>query len=103
MFNINSILSKDFLPSLIQPENFIGWTYGIDYETALVMTNDLWKAKSLGIPHNCFLVAATFDPEKFGSTPPEDQEVILLRVIGSAKLPQDDDLVRTLLPYIGVQ
>lgn len=99
MFNINSILRKDFLPSLIQPENFVGWTYGIDYETALVMTNDLWKAKSLGIPHNCFLVAATFDPEKFASTPPEDQEVILLRVIGSAKLPQDDDLVRTKIDF----
>lgn len=99
MQNINSILRKDFLPQLIQKENFIGWTYGIDYETALVMTNDLWKAQSLGIPHNCFLVAATFNPDNYISTLEEDREVILLRVIGSAKLPQDDDLVRTKIDY----
>ena len=95
MFDVNPILQKDFLPSLIQPENFVGWTFGIDYEMALVMTNDLWKANSLGIPHNCFLVAATFNPEQYASVPEEDREVLLLRVIRSAKLPQDDDMVRT--------
>src|SRR5215216_5618235 len=84
MQNINVVLQKDFLPQLIQQENFVGWTYGIDYQTALVMTNDLWKARSLGIPHNCFLVAATFDPEQFADVPEEDREVLLLRVIGSA-------------------
>ncbi len=99
MQNINLVLQKDFLPQLIQQENFVGWTYGIDYQTALVMTNDLWKARSLGIPHNCFLVAATFDPEQFAAVPEEDREVLLLRVIGSAKLPQDDDLVRTKIDY----
>jgi hypothetical protein len=99
MQNINPILQKDFLPQLIQQENFVGWTYGIDYETALVMTNDLWKARSLGIPHNCFLIAATFNPEQFAEVPEEDREVLLLRVNSSAKLPQDDDLVRTKIDY----
>jgi len=60
--NINQIMSNDPLVRLLQAENFIGWTYAIDYDTALVMTNDLWKARVLGIPHNCFLLAATFDP-----------------------------------------
>lgn len=99
MQNINLVLQKDFLPQLIQQENFIGWTYGIDYQTALVMTNDLWKSRALGIPHNCFLVAATFDPEQFSGVPEEDREVLLLRVIGSSKLPQDDDLVRTKIDF----
>ncbi len=97
--NVNQILRTDQLAQLIQPEFFIGWTYSIDYETALVMTNDLWKAKALGIPHNCFLVAASFDPEHFADVPVEDQEVILLRVVGSAKLPQDDDMVRTKIDF----
>ena len=97
--NVNQVLQKDVLAQLIQQENFIGWTYSIDYETALVMTNDIWKAKALGIPHNCFLVAATFDPEHFANVPVEDQEVILLRVVGSAKLPQDDDMVRTKIDF----
>ncbi|MGD8753102.1 MAG: DUF87 domain-containing protein [Anaerolineales bacterium] len=100
MFNhANQILEKDVLTELIQKDNFIGWTYFVDYETALVMTNDLWKAQALGIPHNCFLIAASFDPEEFAKVPVEDQEIILLRVLGSAKLPQDDDMVRTKIDY----
>lgn len=99
MQNVNQVLQKDFLPQLIQQKNFVGWTYAIDYETALVMTNDLWKANALGIPHNCFLVAATFNPEEFAKVPEADREVLLLRVNASARLPQDDDLVRTKIDY----
>ncbi len=99
MQNINQILRMDLLPKLIQTNNFIGWTYFIDYEYALVMTNDLWKSQALGIPHNCFLVAASFNPADMANTPEEDREIILLRVIGSAKLPQDDDLVRTKIDF----
>lgn len=99
MLNANRILSSDPLAKLIQPENFIGWSYSIDYEYALIMTNDLWKAKALGVPHNCFLLATSIDPNNFGQTPEEDKEIILLRVLGSTKLPQDDDLVRTKIDF----
>ncbi len=99
MLSINKILRTDDLPQLIQTENFIGWTYSIDYEYAYVMTNDLWKYRVLGVPHNCFLVAASFDPTRMSAVSDEEKEVILLRVIGSAKLPQDDDLVRTKIDY----
>jgi hypothetical protein len=103
MQNINQVLREDALARLIQPDFFIGWTYAIDYESALVMTNDLWKAKALGIPHNCFLVAASFNPDDFANVSEGDREVILLRVIGSAKLPQDDDLVRTKIDFFQQQ
>jgi len=99
MQNVNRILRKDALVQLVQPDHFVGWTYGIDYEHALVMTNDLWKAKALGIPHNCFLVATAFNPEQFADSPEVDREVILLRVLSSARLPQDDDLVRTKIDF----
>lgn len=99
MQNVNQILATSKLVKLLQPENFVGWVYSIDYEFAHVMTNDLWKYRALGIPHNCFLVAASFDPEKLAQTPEEEMEVILLRVLGSAKLPQDDDLVRTKIDH----
>lgn len=95
MFNTNRILASDPLAKLIQVENFVGWTYFVDYEYALVMTNDLWKANSLGIPHNCFLIATSINPDQFAETSEIDKEIILLRVLGSTKLPQDDDLVRT--------
>lgn len=91
----SQLLKGDPLVKLVQEENFVGWIYRIDYDTAQVMTNDLWKSNALGVPHNCFLVAASFTPSEFGKVPAEEREVILLRVIGSAKLPQDDDLVKT--------
>ncbi len=99
MQNINLILEKSTLAELLQPENFVGWVYSIDYELAYIMTNDLWKYRALGIPHNCFLVAASFDPANFANVPEEEQEIILLRVLGSSKLPQDDDLVRTKIDH----
>ena len=80
---------------LIQKDNFIGWTFSIDYDNALVMTNDIWKAQAKGIPHNCFLTAASFHPDKFDGIDDVEKEVILLRVIGSTKLPQDDDMIQT--------
>lgn len=99
MENINQILRSDILPELIQTDNFVGWTYAIDYEYAYVMTNDLWKAQALGIPNNCFLVAATFNPDAMANVSDDEQEVVLLRVVGSSKLPQDDDLVRTKIQF----
>ncbi len=96
MQNANVIVSETSpLASLIQPSNFVGWVYSIDYDTARIMTNDLWKANALGVPHNCFLLAASFNPEQFASVAQDDRQIILLRVIGSAKLPQDDDLIRS--------
>ncbi|MBK8905446.1 MAG: DUF87 domain-containing protein [Anaerolineaceae bacterium] len=95
MQNINEVLKQQKLLQLIQVDNFVGWVYYIDYDKAHVMTNDLWKSQASGVPHNCFLVAATFNPERYTVTPEEEREIILLRVVGSAKLPQDDDLIRT--------
>lgn len=92
---INEILKDGEIPSLIQKENFIGWVYQIDYENACIMTNDIWKEKVLGVPNNCFLLAASFDPDHYDNVDEASREIILLRVVGSCKLPQDDDLVRT--------
>ena len=96
---VNQVLQDHPLAALVQPENFVGWIFEISYDTARVMTNDLWKARALGIPHNCFLVAASFDPREFAQVPESDQEVLLLRVTGPARLPQDDDLVRAKIDY----
>lgn len=96
---IDKVLKSDPLVSLAQKENFVGWVYRIDYEHASVMTNDLWKARVNGIPHNCFLVAATFDPDRYSDAKEIDREVLLLRVVSSAKLPQDDDLIRTKIDH----
>jgi hypothetical protein len=103
MQNVNQLMQQDPLVRLIQKDNFVGWVYALDYDTARVMTNDLWKAQVQGVPLNCFLIAATFDPETFSPVPEADREVLLMRVVGSASLPQDDDMVRTKIDHFQQQ
>jgi len=91
---LNKLEIKDKLVALVQKENFVGWVYSVDYEKALVITNDIWKTKVHGIPHNSFLLATPFHPDKYSNAKEIDKQVILLRVTGSCKLPQDDDMIR---------
>lgn len=92
---ISKIDIKNDLVDLVQENNFVGWIYSINYEKALVISNDEWKHNVRGIPHNSFLIATSFDPNHFNEVPEEDRQVILLRVTGSAKLPQDDEMIKT--------
>lgn len=93
-------LNDDSLVRLVQTGNEVGRIYSIDYENALVLTNDLWKRKVNGIPQNAFLLATNIIPENYSKQKEFDKEIILLRVIGSCKLPQDDDNIRTKLDSI---
>jgi len=95
----NRIAGNEPLPQMIQADNFIGWVYRIDYEHAHVMTNDVWKSRVNGVPHNSFLLATAFDPGNYTSASVAQKEVVLLRVIGSAQLPMDDDLVNTKIEH----
>ncbi|MGZ3853887.1 MAG: ATP-binding protein [Flavisolibacter sp.] len=85
---------------LAAPEtNHIGYVYSMGFKDAMVLTNDAWKERVAGIPHNSFLIAGSFDPTKFASALEFDKEVVLLRVIGPASLPQDVDMLRTRIEH----
>ncbi len=93
---IDNLYNSDPLLDLVnEVDNFVGWIYSIDYDQALVITNDISKYRVKGVPHNCFLVAASFNPEQYSQAKEHEKEVILLRVTGSARLPQDDQAVQT--------
>ena len=77
----------------------IGYVYTMNFTEACVLTNDAWKERVSGIPHNGFLVAAAFDPEKMSEAHNFDREVVLLRVLGPASLPSDSDLLRTRIEH----
>jgi len=79
--------------------SFVGYVYGMRFDEVLVLTNDEFKQKVNGIPHNSFLVAAGFHPERFGDAQRIDQEVVLLRVLEPVALPQDNDFVRTRIEH----
>jgi hypothetical protein len=67
----------------------IGAVYRIDYGEAIVLTHDRWKFDAGGIPQFAFLLATAQDLD----TPQlDDDEVLLLRVEGTAPLSMEADL-----------
>jgi hypothetical protein len=98
---LNTLASDSKLAKLIgDPEsNHIGYVYSMNFREALVLTNDSWKEKVAGIPHNSFLLASGFDPKRLNEASELDREVILLRVLGPASLPSDADLLQTRIEH----
>lgn len=67
----------------------IGAIYRLDYHEAIVLTHDRWKFDAGGIPQYTFLLATAQDID---SDSHDDDEVLLLRVEGTAPLTMDADL-----------
>jgi len=80
------------LQRLLSQAALVGGIYTMGYDECLVLTNDLWKKRAGGIPQHCFLLATAMVP---GEAPEvEDEEVVLLRVVGPAALPAEAELVQ---------
>lgn len=94
MLDTSLISATDPLPELFSSSPHVGTVFRISYETALVLTNDDFKLRARGVPNNCFLLACSFTPTNFGSVREYEKVAILLRVVGSCTIPQDDDMVR---------
>lgn len=67
----------------------VGAIYRMDFNEAVVLTHDKWKLDAGGIPQYSFLLATARDvtDESF-----DDDEVLLLRVQGTAPLSMESDL-----------
>ena len=83
------------LRTLLRDARVVGGIYNLDFERAVVLTNDSWKQQVHGIPNFSFLLATTIRDD--GPVDTEDEEVILLRVEAVANLPNQSDLVLTRL------
>jgi len=82
------------LTPLLTGAVLVGGIYNLDYDTAIVVTNDIDKRRAGGIPKHCFLLAAgPQKPMEPVAMPLDEDEVILLRVRGVADLPNQLDLV----------
>lgn len=66
----------------------IGAVQRIDFHEAVVLTHDRWKFDAGGIPQHSFLLATAHD----AANPGDDDEVLLLRVEGTASLSLEADL-----------
>ncbi|MDI1463304.1 DUF87 domain-containing protein [Catellatospora sp. KI3] len=86
-----SLLQRELLDPSRAVE--VGGVYRLDYERALVLTADKWKADAGGIPPFCFLLATARDISGRKVSDPDDDEVLLLRVEGVANLAMERDLL----------
>lgn len=69
----------------------VGGVYGLDYDNATVLTDDRKKHEAGGVPHGAYLLAAdcTTDGDGYQLA---DEELILLRVRGVERLPNEAEL-----------
>jgi hypothetical protein len=99
---LNQIVSSE--SSLVKllgnyEQSFVGYVYAMKFDEVFVLTNDKWKHDVGGIPHNSFLVAAGFNPARPTDAAKIDQEVVLLRVLEPASLPQAGEFIKTCIEH----
>ena len=89
------IQAKKLFSRLIQPNQYVGDLYSINYETSRVLVHDHARQKVGGIPSLCFLLATrvSVDDENLDFKD-EDSSVIILRVLDSAALPNSMEAER---------
>jgi hypothetical protein len=97
----NEVAKESKLAQLIgsAKSNHVGYVYSMNFSEAFVLTNDAWKESVAGIPHNSFLIASGFDPDRLSEAHELDREIVLLRVLGPASLPSDVDLLKTRIEH----
>jgi Helicase HerA, central domain len=69
----------------------VGGIYQLDFQHALISTDDKWKADVGGIPLHSFLIATVMPLGAVADR--EDEEVLLLRVDDTCQLPRQAELV----------
>lgn len=69
----------------------VGGIYQLDFQHALISTDDKWKADAGGIPLHSFLLATVMPLAEVSDR--EDEEVLLLRVDDTCQLPRQAELV----------
>ena len=88
--------ASDWFKRLIQPDQYVGELYSINYETAKVIIHNFYRQKVGGIASLSFLIATRINPygEQEIDFTKEDSSIILLRVMDSTQLPQDIEAER---------
>lgn len=85
------IAKENFFEAIKTDENFIGHLYDLNYDTTNVLVNDHFKNSVSGVPHGCFLMAIYINEVAGNKT-----EGILLRVIGTADIPQKKEIIESI-------
>lgn len=93
--NIQKVNAKTIFSELIQPPQYVGELFSINYETAKVQIHDNERQKVGGIPSLSFLIATRINVEADEiDFKEEDASIILLRVKDAAQLPNNAEAER---------
>lgn len=71
---------------------FVGRPYSLNYDALGLLVCDDWKQKANGLPQGCFLLA-------FYKNEDSVSEALLLRVVNPSKLPNDSEVVSSMVEY----
>ncbi|WP_440879263.1 helicase HerA domain-containing protein [Vibrio natriegens] len=85
----SALEASQALTELIDEDLVVGDLINIDYSECQVLVHDALRQAVGGIPLGCFLVASRFKPGSKIDPTEEDSSLILLRVIGKSKLPNE--------------
>lgn len=90
---------KEQVPSPLSPilrgARYLGGIFDVGYHEATVITSDAAKEACGGVPKHAFLLATRIAPSAIEAGDfAADDEVVLLSVLSTAKLPQEEDLMR---------
>jgi len=87
--------AKQWLQELIQPSQYVGELYSINYEKTKVQIHDDERQKVGGIPSLSFLIATRIDLHSDAiDFKAEDTSIILLRVMDATQLPNSAEAER---------
>lgn len=86
-------LEDSNIKPIIDGSTLIGGVYYMDYDEAVIVSNDRWKDRAGGVPRHCYLLATAADWENPNDFEEDDAYAMLLRAKGPAKLPNEDDLM----------
>ena len=89
---IKALTSVDILSLGKSEDLFIGRPYSMAYDKTNILISDFWKNKVGGIPQGTFLLAFYDNEESV-------EEALLLRALGPAKLPTDNDVISSMIEY----
>ena len=80
------------LSDVVQEDRLVGDLISMDYDTTEVLIHDEMKRVVGGVPHGCLLIATRMRPGVEPELEDSDSTFILLRVLGSSKLPNDIEM-----------
>src|SRR3989442_1492140 len=86
------LFKRDEKTGEVTTGQFCGRPFHLDYDHGQLLISDSWKQKVKGIPQGSFLLAYYENEQNVN-------EALLLRVLGPAKLPTDNDIISSMIEY----